>query len=198
MEPYSDCICRKAGEEQNIARGGRDAHLTSSHVGRNKHDTLGSEDREREGLQPPTVLPLPPKSIPAGRDTAKSSYTLVATEEHEKEEEQGRRGGSRRCRGGGCAQHRGKEHRGRRWGWALDCPMRVPILSQATMGKVLFFALKQFISIQAPGAFFMATSDFEAFHLTLELAENQDGFPGIFAVERVKTIILSPETWLKD
>ena len=64
--------------------------------------------------------------------------------------------------------------------------------------KCYFFALKQFISIQASGAFFTATSDFEVFHLALELVENQDGFPRILGAERVKTIILSPETWLKD
>lgn len=64
--------------------------------------------------------------------------------------------------------------------------------------SVIFFALKQFISIQASGTFFTATSDFEVFHLALELVENQDGFPRILGADRVKTIILSPETWLKD
>lgn len=63
---------------------------------------------------------------------------------------------------------------------------------------MLFFALKQFISIQASGTFFRVTSNFNVFHLTLELVETQDGFPRIFGVEKVKTIILSPEIWLKD
>lgn len=71
-------------------------------------------------------------------------------------------------------------------------------MSQATTGKVLFLALKQFISIQASEAFFTATSDFEGLHLALELAENQGGFPGIFEAERVKPITLSPKTWLND
>lgn len=36
-------------------------------------------------------------------------------------------------------------------------------------GKGVIFALKEFVSIQASGAFFTVTSDFEVFHLTLEL-----------------------------
>lgn len=36
-------------------------------------------------------------------------------------------------------------------------------------GKSVIFALKEVVSIQASGAFFMVTSDFEVFHLALEL-----------------------------
>ena len=64
------------------------------------------------------------------------------------------------------------------------------------MAKVFLFALKQFIFIPVSGVFFTVTSGLVS-RLALELVENQDGFLGIFGAERVKTIILSPETWLK-
>ena len=67
----------------------------SSHVGSSKRDAPGSEDGEKEGLQPSMVLPEPPEAVPAGRDTAKPRDMSAAL------------AGVGLPRGR-CAQHRGR------------------------------------------------------------------------------------------
>lgn len=74
----------QAGCRKQAACRGRAAQLVPSHTGWSKHGAV----RGGSGRSSPWSSPAPQiESIPAGRDTAKSSSISVAAEEHEEEEE---------------------------------------------------------------------------------------------------------------
>lgn len=94
-----------------------------------------------KGCSPPSPPPAP-RPIPAGRDTFAAAWLRSAS----------RHGAPGLSAGMGSG--------------APDANAKI---LTGSYGKSVIFALKEVVSIQASGAFFMVTSDFEVFHLALEL-----------------------------